>query len=60
MKDLIVINDRCCPNCGGDLHGDGYITPVHCERISLVNQTDEVTGRTHSVSDTIHCTEAHS
>ena len=59
MKDLIVFNDRCCPNCGGYLYGDGYTTPVHCERVFLVNQTDEVTGRTHEISDTIYCTEAH-
>lgn len=59
MRELIVINDRCCPNCGGTLYGDGYITPVHCERIHLVNQTDEVTGRVYSITETAFCTEAH-
>lgn len=24
---------HCCPNCGGDWIGDGFTTPIHCERI---------------------------
>jgi len=23
-----------CPHCGGSLMGDGYTTPIHCERVS--------------------------
>jgi len=22
-----------CPNCGGSMQGDGYTTPIHCERV---------------------------
>jgi len=24
-----------CPNCGGELQGDGYGLAVHCERVDL-------------------------
>ncbi len=24
-----------CPNCGGDLYGDGYTWPIHCEFVDL-------------------------
>jgi hypothetical protein len=59
-RELIVFNDRNCPNCGGTILGDGYTVPAHCERVFLVNQTDGVTGITHSVTDFVYCTEAHS
>jgi len=28
------MSQSTCPHCGGSLMGDGYTTPVHCERIS--------------------------
>ena len=24
-----------CPVCGGNLIGDGYTTPIHCENVDL-------------------------
>ena len=24
---------HCCPVCGGNWEGDGFTTPIHCERI---------------------------
>ena len=23
--------DSCCPKCGGDVEGDGYVNVMHCE-----------------------------
>ena len=28
------MSNYTCPHCGGSLSGDGYTTPVHCERIT--------------------------
>jgi hypothetical protein len=26
-----------CPHCGGSMFGDGYTTPIHCERLSVLD-----------------------
>ena len=26
---------HCCPVCGGNWEGDGFTTPIHCERSTL-------------------------
>lgn len=59
MTPIILITDHHCPNCGGDMHGDGYITPVHCERVHMVHQIDQKTDVVYSISDIVYCTDAH-
>jgi hypothetical protein len=30
-----------CTHCGGHMMGDGYTTPIHCERLSVLDLTVE-------------------
>jgi len=34
-------NSDTCPNCGGQIHGDGHTVARHCERINLDEHTAE-------------------
>lgn len=31
------MRNSTCPMCGGSLMGDGVTTPIHCERVSLLD-----------------------